>query len=224
MEETVADTATVEATVIEAGVVVAKLLTAEPPERKYNGVHPGGVEEGGSGQGYHSNEVAVRLGELEVRTYIAEPERGARDWDGRQAEKEAVYGNRRRIRGKRRKRMQRQRGERIERNFAHQFDTGGMDRLYVRGIGNVHKKLLIQAPACNLALLLRSMFGAGKPRAAHDQAVEAVFAILALIKAISSISEPSCAKLAISCVKRIGSHAGRLLLVTRKSGGLDTSC
>ena len=49
----------------------------------------------------------------------------------------------------------------MERNFAHQFDTGGMDRPYVRGRGNVHKKLLIQAAACNLALLLRALYGAG---------------------------------------------------------------
>ena len=56
--------------------------------------------------------------------------------------------------------------------------------------GNVHKKLLIQAAACNLALLMRSMYGAGKPRAAHDQAIEAIFAILALIKAIASLPEP----------------------------------
>jgi hypothetical protein len=152
----------------------------------------GGVEEVVADKGYHSNQVAVGLGELGVRTYIAEPDRGARDWNGKQAEKEAVYGNRRRIRGERGKRMQRQRGEKIERNFAHQFDTGGMDRLYVRGIGNVHKKLLIQAAACNLALLMRSMYGAGKPRAAHDQAVEVIFAILALIKVISSISGSWC--------------------------------
>jgi transposase len=184
----VADTATVEGTVTEAGVAVAELLTAEPPEGKY-AVHPGGVEEVVADKGYHSNEVAVRLGELKVRTYIAEPDRGVRNWEGKQAEKAAVYGNRRRIRGQRGKRLQRQRGEKIERNFAHQFDTGGMDRLYVRGIGNVHKKLLIQAAACNLALLMRSMYGAGKPRAAHDQAVEAIFAILSLIKAISSASE-----------------------------------
>jgi hypothetical protein len=78
--------------------------------------------------------------------------------------------------------MQRQRGEKIERNFAHQFDTGGMDRLYVRGLDNVHKKLLIQAAACNLALWMRSKYGAGKPRAAHDQSVEAILAILALIR------------------------------------------
>ena len=138
-------------------------------------------------KGYHSNEVAVGLSELGVRTYIAEPDRGRRNWEGKQAEKEAVYGNRRRIRGERGKRMQRRRGEKIERNFAHQFDTGGMDRLYVRGIDNVHKKLLVQAAACNLALLMRSIYGAGKPRAAHDQSVEAILAILALIRALESV-------------------------------------
>ena len=81
------------------------------------------------------------------------------------------------------------RGEKIERNFAHQFDTGGMDRLYVRGIGNVHKKLLLQAAACNLALLMRSLYGAGKPRAAHDRPVEAISAILAFMRGV----EGTCA-------------------------------
>src|SRR3954471_5167306 len=184
-----ADTATVEATVMEAGAAVAELITAEPPEGKYQ-VHPGGVEEVVADKGYHSNEVMVGLSELQVRTYIAEPDRGRRKWEGKPAEKEAVYGNRRRIRGKRGKRMHRQRGEKVERNFAHQFDTGGMDRLYVRGTENVHKKLLVQAAACNLALLMRSMYGAGKPRAAHDQAIEAVFAILALITALQRASAP----------------------------------
>jgi transposase len=181
-----ADTATVEGTVIEAGAAVAELVTAEPPEGKYQ-VHPGGVEEVVADKGYHSNEVAVGLSELGVRTYIAEPDRRRRNWEGKQAEKEAVYVNRRRVRGERGKRMQRQRGEKIERNFAHQFDTGGMDRLYVRGIENVHKKLLVQAAACNLALLMRSIYGAGKPRAAHDQSVEAILAILALIRVLESV-------------------------------------
>ena len=181
-----ADTATVEGTVIEAGAAVAELVTAEPPEGKYQ-VHPGGVEEVVADKGYHSNEVVIGLSELGVRTYIAEPDRRRRNWEGKQAEKEAVYGNRRRIRGERGKRMQRQRGEKIERNFGHQFDTGGMDRLYVRGIENVHKKLLVQAAACNLALLMRSIYGAGKPRAAHDQSVEAIFAILALMRVLESV-------------------------------------
>jgi transposase len=187
-----ADTVTVKETVIEAGVTVADLLTADPPDGNY-AMYPGGVEEVVADKGYHSNEVAVVFAELELRTYIAEPDRGTRKWEGKEAAKDAVYGNRRRIRGERGKRLQRQRGEKIERNFAHQFDTGGMDRLYVRGLESVHKKLLIQAAACNLALLMRSIYGAGKPRAAHEQAIEAVFAILAFIEAITSILEPWCA-------------------------------
>lgn len=178
-----ADTATVQETVIEAGIAVAGLIAEKTPEGEYE-MHPFGVEEVVADKGYHSNDVAVGLTEMGVRTYIAEPDRGTRNWDGKEAEKTAVYANRRRIRAERGKRLQRQRGERIERNFAHQFDTGGVDRLYVRGMDNVHKKFLIQAAACNLALLMRSLHGAGKPRAAHDRPVEAIFAILAVIKAI----------------------------------------
>src|SRR5690348_15741501 len=62
----------------------------------------------------------------------------------------------------------------FERNFAHQFDTGDLDRLLVRGLANVHKKLLIQAAARNLALLMRAMFGAGKPKAAHDSPIQVI--------------------------------------------------
>jgi transposase len=185
-----ADTATVKATVIEAGIAVASLISEKTAEDKYE-VHPGGVEEVVADKGYHCNDVAVGLTEMGVRTYVAEPDRGTRNWDGKEATKEAVYANRRRIEGERGKRLQRQRGERIERNFAHQFDTGGMDRLYVRGAENVHKKLLIQAAACNLALLMRSLFGAGKPRAAHDLPVEAILAILTFIKAVEGPSQ-SC--------------------------------
>ncbi len=178
-----ADTATIEETVIEAGLAVAELITAKTAEGNYE-VHPGGVEEVVADKGDHSNDVAVGLQELGVRSYIAEPDRGPRNWRGKEAAKTAVYGNRRRIQGERGKRMQRQRGERIERNFAHQFDTGGLDRLYVRGIKNVHKKFLIQAAACNLALLLRSMYGAGKPKAAHNRTLAAIFAILAVLSAV----------------------------------------
>ncbi len=179
-----ADTATVQETVIEAGIAVAELIVEKAPAEKYD-VHPFGVEEVVADKGYHSNDVAVGLSEMGVRSYVAEPERGTRHWDGKEAAKTAVYANRRRMRGERGKRLQRQRGERIERNFAHQFDTGGLDRLYVRGVENVHKKFLIQAAACNLALLLRSTYGAGKPRAAHDRIVEAIFAIWAVVTALA---------------------------------------
>jgi transposase len=179
-----ADTATIEETVIEAGIAVAELLGEKTAEGNCE-VHPFGVEEVVADKGYHSNDVAVALDEMDVRSYVAEPDRGTRNWDGKEAAKTAVYANRRRIQGERGKRLQRQRGERIERNFAHQFDTGGLDRLYVRGRENVHKKFLLQAAACNLALLMRSRYGAGKPKAAHDRAVEAIFAIWAVVMLVN---------------------------------------
>jgi len=179
----VADTATVEQTVLEAGMAVAGVSAEKTPEGEYK-VHVDGVQEVVSDKGYHSKEVVRTLAELELRTYIAEPERGKRRWEGRTADQKAVYANRRRIRGERGKGLQRRRGERIERNFAHQFDTGGMDRLWVRGLDNVHKKLLLQAAACNLALLMRSFYGAGKPRAAHDRIIEAIVALLSFVRNI----------------------------------------
>jgi transposase len=187
-----ADTTTVEATVIEAGVAVADLIPDTTPEGSCE-VDSAGVQEIVADKGYHSNDVARAFAELGVRTYIAEPERGERNWKDKPAEKAAVYANRRRIRGEYGKRLQRRRGEKIERNFAHQFDTGGMDRLWVRGLENVHKKLLIQAAACNLALLMRSLYGAGKPRAAHDHLATAIFALLAFMEAIEGISRPPSA-------------------------------
>jgi transposase len=183
-----ADTSTVEETVLEAAVAVAGLLENATEESKQQ-VHAAGVEEVVADKGYHSNEVLRSLTGWDLRTYIAEPERGERNWDGKAAEKKAVYANRRRVGGERGKRLQSQRGERVERNFAHQFDTGGLDRLYVRGLENVHKKLLLQAAACNLALLMRTFHGAGKPRAAHDRISEAIFAILAFMKVLRGALE-----------------------------------
>jgi hypothetical protein len=181
-----ADTTTVKETVMEAGIAVAGLIAEKTAAGEYE-VHPEGMQEVVADKGYHSNDVMVGLAKMEVRSYVAEPDRGPRNWDGKQAEKQAVHGNRRRVQGARGKRLQRQRGERIERNFAHQFDTGGLDRLYVRGLENVHKKFLMQAAACNLALLLRSRYGSGKPRAAHDRAAEVILMILAVIRTVQDL-------------------------------------
>ena len=188
-------------------------------------MHAGGVEEVVADKGYHSNEVVRTMAEMEVRTYISEPERGERRWEGKAAEQQAVYGNRRRIRGERGKRLQRQRGERIERNFAHQFDTGGMDRLYVRGMENVHKKLLIQAAACNLALLMRALYGAGKPKAAHDQAKEVLFVVWLLIIATQNVWEDLFASVARTLeVSPFTTGNDRVIWHPAKSDGLDTGC
>ena len=70
-----------------------------------------------------------------------------------------VYGNRRRMRGRRGRRLMRQRGERIERSFAHLYDTGGMRRTHLRGHTNILKRLLIHAGGFNLGLVMRHLIG-----------------------------------------------------------------
>ena len=92
------------------------------------------------------------------------PSGGRRKWCGKRLEQQAVYGNRRRIRGERGKRLSRLRGERVERSFAHLYETGRMRRTHLRGHKNILKRLLIHAGAFNLSLLLRKERGAGTPR------------------------------------------------------------
>jgi hypothetical protein len=58
-------------------------------------------------KGYHSREVVRDLREAGVQTYISEPERGPQKWVGQKAEQSSVYGNRRRVRSERGKRLQR---------------------------------------------------------------------------------------------------------------------
>jgi transposase len=211
------DTESIGETLPQAAEAVAEQIAETTVDEKYP-VNFAGVEEVVADKGYHSNEVVRNLAELGVRSYIAEPERGVRKWEGRRAEQAAVYANRRRIRGARGKRLQAGRGERVERNFAHQFDTGGLDRLYVRGLHNVHKKLLIQAAACNLALLMRTLYGAGKPKAAHDRGSELVFVLLWLDSAGVGLflrSRLTRASIALSSSRKFP---------CRKNGDLGTGC
>ncbi len=83
-------------------------------------------------KGYHSNEALKTQRRREIRTYISEPDRGRRNWKDKPDERDAVYGNRRRIRGERGKRLMRERGELVERSLAHTYDTGGMRRTHLK--------------------------------------------------------------------------------------------
>ena len=84
-------------------------------------------------KGCHSRAVVLELSTHGFRTYISEPDRGDQSWIDQEDARDAVYGNRRRIRGDRGKRLLRRRGERVERSFAHTYDTGGMRRTHLRG-------------------------------------------------------------------------------------------
>src|SRR6266849_2979899 len=68
-------------------------------------LNPNGPDELVLDKGYHSSDVLVILKEAEVRSYCSEPDRGRRNWMGKEEEKAAVYRNRRRIRGARGKRL-----------------------------------------------------------------------------------------------------------------------
>ena len=57
-----------------------------------------------------------------------------------------------------------QRGERLERPFAHLYETGRMRRVYLRGHTNIRKRALIHTAALSLGLLMRTLFGVGTPR------------------------------------------------------------
>jgi transposase len=125
---------------------------------------PAEVAEIVADKGYHSNQTMVDLHAVEVRSYIAEPDRGRRDWSQTPKAQAPVYGNRRRVRGARGQRLLRIRGEYVERTFAHLYDTGGLRRTHLRGHQNILKRLLIHAGAFNLGLLMRQAFGRGTPR------------------------------------------------------------
>jgi transposase len=127
-------------------------------------------------KGYHSRAKVRELADAGFRTYISEPDRARHRWTGQAAERDAVYQNRRRIRGARGQRLLRRRGELLERPNAHLYETGRMRRTHLRGHRNILKRLLLHAGACNLGLWMRRAFGIGTPRSLQGR-VAALIAI-----------------------------------------------
>jgi len=116
-------------------------------------------------KGYHKNETLAKSQADELRTYICEPDAPNRRWTDKPADYEAAYrANRRRLKGDRNKRLQKLRSERVERSFAHVCETGGARRTWLRGLENNRKKVRLAVAAHNLGLILRKLFGSGKPR------------------------------------------------------------
>jgi transposase len=138
------------------------------------------IEEVVADKGYHSRQIVHDLETLEIRTYISEPDRGPQSWIDQEAERDAVYANRRRIRGDRGKRLLRRRGELLERPCAHLYETGGLRRAHVRGHENVLKRLLVHTAAFNLGLWMRTLFGVGTPRSLQGR-LAALGALLSVL-------------------------------------------
>jgi transposase len=173
------DTTTFRETLVEAAEQIETVL----PDRD-------GLKEVVGDKGYHSNDSLVDLEAVGVRSYISEPDRGRRNWTKNPEAREAVYRNRRRIRGERGQRLLRLRGERLERPFAHLYETGGMRRVFLRGHTNIRKRLLIHVGGLNLGLLMRRMIGVGTPRGLQGRLSAAFVALLALIRAFWGLHAP----------------------------------
>lgn len=160
------------------------------------------IEEVVTDKGYHSDDVLTELHERGVRGYIAEPDRGPRRWEDRPEEQARVYANRRRIRGTRGRRLHRKRAELAERSNAHMYETGGMRHLYLRGRGNINKRLLIHGAGYNLGLLLRKRFGIGKPRCLQGTASLVLKRVFGAVASINPLVRLICALRVSTPVKK----------------------
>ena len=166
-------------TIIETAIAAAEQVEDAQADVKA----PQPLEEIIADKGYHSNQSMVDLEAVGIRSYVSEPDRGRRDWSKEPEAQAPVHRNRRRIRGPRGRRLLRQRGERIERSFAHLYDTGGMRRTHLRGHTNILKRVLIHAGGFNLGLVMRHLFGIGTPRGLQGR----VAAVVALLWALTGV-------------------------------------
>ena len=162
------DTTTLEATLTRASEQLEDVISS-------------GLTEVVGDKGYHSNATLVAFAEMGVRSYISEPARGRRRWQGKAAARDAVYANRRRIRGARGQRLLRHRGEFVERPNAHLYETGGLRRVHLRGHRNILKRLLVHVCGFNLGLLMRQLTGIGTPRSLQGRAAALVGALIGLV-------------------------------------------
>jgi transposase len=145
------------------------------------------IEEAVADKGYHKAQTLADCEACNTRTYIPEP-KGRHYRSGTQSQRRAVQANRRRIKRAKGKRPQKRRSEVVERSFAHVCETGGARRTWLRGIEKVAKRYAVQVTAHNLALLVRKLFGIGKPRTLQgraDGSVGIVFWLYWLCTALS---------------------------------------
>lgn len=124
------------------------------------------IEEVVADKGYHTNEQLAGAEAMDLRTYIPEPQsRYPRRWTDKPSEqRRAVTNNRRRMSRAKGKGLQRERSEKVERSFAHLCETGGARRTWLCGLDKINKRYLMVAATRNLGLLMRNLFGIGKPR------------------------------------------------------------
>jgi transposase len=175
-------------TLIETIVAATQNLRAVSDDvRVEDKLHENWMSEVVADKGYHSNGSMTDLEEMNIRSYVSEPDRGRRNWTDKGEEQRAVYANRRRIKGDRGKRLMCQRGEKVERSFAHNYETGAMRRTHLRHHDNIAKRLLIHVGGFNLGMVMRKLIGTGKPRCLQGFSVLIFGLILSVWKFVTAI-------------------------------------
>jgi transposase len=146
------------------------------------------VEEAVADKGYHKTESLEWLDNGAIRSYIPEKkERGKRQWHKWTAEQNKAYrANRRRAKGVRGRALMRRRGELVERSFAHVCETGGARRTWIRGAEEVSKYYHLRALAFNLGVMMRLLFGVGKPRTLQSGIERLIAAIFSIFRACAA--------------------------------------
>jgi transposase len=222
------DTTTLDATLCEAGMTVAELAGREAELRPDHApkVNVNGIEELVTDKGYHSGAVLQRVKSYEVRSYIPEKQpKGRRNWQGKPAEQQAVYQNRRRVRSEYGKSLLRRRGELVERSFAHCYETGGMRRCHLRGRDNILKRQLVHVGAFNLSLILRQLLGAGTPRELKNRSGQLVLSLSLLLCYRNGQQRCRSGSISASATEYVARSRTRLRCpLCRKSDPSTTAC
>ncbi len=151
------------------------------------------IEDVALDNGYHTNAALAQCQAWGIRTYAAEKnERYQRKWTDKPGDyKRAFHANRRRVRGRRGKRLQRLRSEHCERSFAHTCETGAARRSWLRGVVDVGKRYLMHAAGHNLGVVMRKLFGIGTPRSLQGRAAALCAALARLVDIITKLLMPT---------------------------------
>ncbi len=151
------------------------------------------IEDVALDNGYHTNAALARCQAWGIRTYAAEKnERYQRRWTDKPDDyKRAFHANRRRVRGRRGKKLQRLRSEHCERSFAHTCETGAARRSWLRGVVDVGKRYLMHAAGHNLGVVMRKLFGIGTPRSLQGRAAALCAALARLLDIITKRLMPA---------------------------------
>lgn len=221
------DTTTIQETLAETAGNLAHLIEREAgnaPEREPQ-VSLNPLAEIVADKGYHSSDTVLNVQEAQARSYIPEPKRGRRKWAGKKAEQKAVYGNRRRVKGRYGKRQMKKRGELIERSFAHCYETGALRRVHLRGRENVLKRQLIHVGAFNLSLIFRQTLGVGTPRELRNRSTQLILVIFCLSSTLEVNSEaPGQLSRALERQLAASLHHRLPICRPRNIGGYATGC